>query len=67
MASRFRLALVQMAVSADKDANMRHAVELVEQAARQGAQMVSLPEFCNAAYSLDQCIELAEPIPGPST
>jgi len=41
-----RVAVVQMSsVDHDIDANLRHATALAEEAARQGAQFVLLPEF----------------------
>ena len=39
----FKLALVQMAVGADKAANVRRACQMVEEAVQNGAGMVVLP------------------------
>ncbi len=42
-AGRFKLALVQMAVGADKAANVRRACQMVKEAVQNGAGMVVLP------------------------
>ena len=66
-----RIALVQMQVSEDPDANLAKAVARVDEAARDGAQVICLPElfrsryFCQAADSAR--VALAESIPGAST
>jgi beta-ureidopropionase len=64
-------ALVQMGFSVDKADNVERAAAYVKQAARQGAEIVCLPELATSIY---MCFEenpehfrLAEPIPGPST
>jgi len=41
--SEFRLALIQLAVSANKADNVRRATELIANASKQGAQLISLP------------------------
>ena len=41
--SEFRLALIQLAVTANKADNVRRATELIANASKQGAQLVSLP------------------------
>jgi len=69
--TKFRIGLVQMAVSADGSANVRHAVDRVAEAARQGAQVVCLPELFRSQYFCQRedvkFFELAEPLPGPTT
>lgn len=47
---RVRLAAVQMAMSADRAANLAMAERLVREAATQGAQVVLLPELFTAPY-----------------
>ena len=42
-AGRFKLALVQMSVGADKAANVRRACQMVKEAVQNGAGMVVLP------------------------
>ena len=40
----------------------------LEEAARARPDLVALPEFCNVlGLSMEQCIENAEPIPGPTS
>jgi len=69
--NEFVLGLVQMKCGTDPAANMEKAVARVQDAARQGAQIVCLPElflspyFCNTHDP--KLFDLAEPIPGPRT
>jgi predicted amidohydrolase len=55
----------------DKKGNIARSVELLEQAAAQGAKLIVLPELANTGYvfqSRSEAFELAEPIPdGEST
>ncbi|KAL8566528.1 Carbon-nitrogen hydrolase [Nucella lapillus] len=67
MASKFKLALVQLAVGASKSHNIEHAVSMVKQAASAGANLIALPECFNSPYGTSYFPEHAEPIPGPST
>ncbi len=66
-----RVALIQMACVASTAENLEHAAEMVRQAARDGAQIVCLPELFRAQYFCQRedhrLFALAEPIPGPST
>lgn len=68
---KITLGLVQMAMSTDPDANLAAAVERTRQAARDGAQVVCLPELFRSQYFCQRedaaLFDLAEPIPGPST
>jgi N-carbamoylputrescine amidase len=70
-AEKFTVGLVQMSVTADLDANLEKAVARVEEAARQGAQVVCLPELFRSQYFCQkedaELFDLAEPVPGPST
>src|SRR5258708_39900513 len=67
----FTVGLIQMHCSPDPDDNVRRAVEKVRSAAKQGAQMVCLPElfrtknFCQREDAA--LFDLPEPIPGPTT
>lgn len=67
----FRVGLVQMSCGPDPDANLDKAAERVREAARQGADVVCLPELFRAQYFCQRediaLFDLAEPIPGPST
>ena len=69
--STFRVGLVQMSCGPDPDANLEKAAERVREAARQGAEVVCLPELFRAQYFCQRediaLFDLAEPIPGPTT
>ena len=66
-----KVGLVQMSCSADPGANLAHAIERIEAAAKKGAQVICLQELFRSRYfcqSEDQRnFKLAEAIPGPST
>jgi len=66
-----RVALIQMACAPSNEENLDHAVDLVRQAARAGAELVCLPELFGAQYFCQRedhrLFALAESIPGPST
>ena len=63
--------LVQMRMDASPEANLRKAIQLTEQAARKGAQLVCLPELFRTPYfpivEDHANFDLAEGIPGPTT
>jgi N-carbamoylputrescine amidase len=67
----FRIGLVQMHCTPDPDENLDRAADWVRRAARQGAQIVCLPELFRTQYFCQRediaLFDLAEPIPGPST
>ncbi|MBN3299520.1 NIT2 amidase, partial [Amia calva] len=65
--AEFRLALVQLHVSAVKTDNLRRARALVKEAAGQGAKVVTLPECFNSPYGTSFFPEYAERIPGESS
>jgi 5-aminopentanamidase len=57
-------------VLGDRAANLELALAAIEAAARDGAQLVVLPELCTSGYSFESPTEAhraAEPIPGPSS
>lgn len=61
----FKLALVQMLVEAGaKQANLQRAEERIAEAARQGAQVVLLPEALTAGWTDDSSARVADEIPG---
>jgi N-carbamoylputrescine amidase len=68
---RFRVGLVQMAMSREPGENLEKALARVREAARAGAEVVCLPELYRSPYfcqSEDPALfDLAEPVPGPST
>jgi N-carbamoylputrescine amidase len=70
-AQKFAVGLVQMSVTPDLNANLEKAVARVEEAARQGAQVICLPELFRSQYFCQkedaELFDLAETVPGPST
>jgi predicted amidohydrolase len=62
-----RVALVQINSRHDKEANIRRAEELIDQAAATGARLIALPEYVNYLGPREQHEEIAETIPGPIT
>ena len=69
--NNFTIGLIQMSCSADKAANMAKAEAAIAAAAKQGAQIVCLPELFLGPYFCQKedfnLFDLAEPIPGPCT
>ncbi len=68
---RFRVGLVQMAMSREPGENLEKALARVREAARAGAEVVCLPELYRSLYFCQNedpaLFDLAEPVPGPST
>src|SRR5437016_7804628 len=69
--AKYKVGLVQMAMSADPDENLKHAIDRLEEPAHQGARLVCLPELFRSRYFAQvedpALFDLAEPVPGPST
>jgi N-carbamoylputrescine amidase len=69
--AKTQVALVQMQCGPEPAANLERAVEFIRDAAKQGAQIVCLPELFRSQYfcqSEDHAnFALAEEIPGPTT
>ena len=64
----YLLAMGQMLVEpGEAERNLDRAKQMVEQAARQGAQVVVLPECLDLGWAYPGARELAQPIPGPHT
>ena len=67
----FMIGIVQDHATDDVAANVARAVELIRQAAAQGAQIVCLKELFNTTYFAKSTrverFDLAEPVPGPIT
>ncbi|XP_048800669.1 omega-amidase NIT2 isoform X1 [Lagopus muta] len=63
----FRLALIQLHVSAVKSDNLQRACGLIREASAKGAKVVALPECFNSPYGTQNFKEYAEKIPGEST
>jgi len=64
-ATPLKLALCQIRVGADKEANIATARKAVEDAAEAGASLVSLPECWNSPYDTLCFPKYAEPVPEP--
>ncbi|HVN84880.1 MAG TPA: carbon-nitrogen hydrolase family protein [Candidatus Binatia bacterium] len=64
---RFLAAAVQVCAGSDKAANLDKAEAFAREAARRGAQLVVLPEVFAWRGPRDREIDIAEPIPGPTT
>src|SRR5581483_10608699 len=71
MEDTFQVGLIQLSCSPDPDANLEKAVQRVRESARNGAQIVCLPELFRTQYFCQRedpaLFELAEAIPGPTT
>ena len=60
----FRLALIQMSVTANKSHNLENAAKLVKKASQNGANVVVLPECFNSPYGTQYFAQYAEPLNG---
>src|SRR5690348_12244006 len=71
MEDSFQIGLIQLSCSSDPDANLDKAVQREREAARNGAQIVCLPELFHTQYFCQRqdpaLFDLAEPVPGPTT
>ncbi|HDQ39533.1 MAG TPA: carbon-nitrogen hydrolase [Desulfonatronum sp.] len=71
MSTPFTIALVQMSVPADPTKSVAKAEQFIRRAARQGADVVCLPELFRTPYFCQHedpdNFNLAEPVPGPTT
>src|SRR6185437_13519700 len=67
----FQVGLIQLSCSPDPEANLAKAVDRVREAARNGAQIVCLPELFRTQYFCQRedpaLFDLSETIPGPTT
>jgi N-carbamoylputrescine amidase len=68
---KFSIGVVQMAASTKSKENEKNAVAHIQKAAKQGAQVVCLPELFRTQYFCQRedaaFFDLAEAIPGPTT
>ncbi|QHN83919.1 hypothetical protein HN51_060305 [Arachis hypogaea] len=60
--SKFKIGLCQLSVTADKEKNIAHARQAIQDAASKGAQLVLLPEIWNSPYSNDSFPVYAEDV-----
>ncbi|CAN7976296.1 hypothetical protein HPB47_019216 [Ixodes persulcatus] len=65
--NRFRLALLQLAVKANKADNLERASKQIKEAASRGANMVCLPECFGFPYGTQYFPQYAETIPGETS
>jgi predicted amidohydrolase len=64
----FKLAMVQMYVEGGAlDVNLKHAVERIEIAAQNGADVALLPEVLDLGWTHSSALKLAYPVPGGKT
>jgi len=67
----FTIGLIQLAFSENGNDNLKKASSWIEKAAKQGAQVICLPELYKSQYFCQKedvaLFDLAEPVPGPST
>lgn len=67
----FTVGLVQIALEANPDANLKHGAAKVEEAAQQGAHVICLPELFRTLYFCQKedaaQFDFAETVPGPTT
>jgi predicted amidohydrolase len=61
-----RVAAVQTTAGPERDANLEAAASLVEKAARDGAELIVLPEYFSVAGSPDHMRRSAEALDGPT-
>ena len=66
-----KIGLIQMRCGAEPKKNLARAIELIREAARQGAEIVCLPELFRSQYFCQtedhKNFDLAEDVPGKST
>ena len=71
MKNTFSIAMIQMSCGPEPDDNLSKAVARVRDAARQGANVICLPELFRTQYFCQRedasLFDLAEPVPGPTT
>lgn len=69
--TQIKLGLIQMSMDAEPARNMERAIERLGQAAKQGADVLCLPELFLSHYFCQKedanLFDLAESVPGPST
>src|ERR1700681_4459155 len=71
MADKFTIGLVQMKCTTDAEENLARAIAKIREAAKRGAQIISLHELFRSEYFCRKedpdLFNLAESVPGPAT
>ena len=67
LVTTLKIALCQMLITADKQANLNQAAEKLQEAAAGGAQLAVLPEMFNCPYDIHCFRNYAEEIPSGET
>ncbi|MGA2813561.1 MAG: carbon-nitrogen hydrolase [Candidatus Acidiferrum sp.] len=71
MANKFSIGLVQMKCTTNAEENLDHAIAHIREAAKRGAQIISLHELFHGEYFCRSeeagLFDLAESVPGPTT
>lgn len=67
MADTMRVSVVQINSQSDKQANLRRAGALIDQAAAGGSRLVALPEYVAFLGPTADFPDVGEPIPGPTS
>lgn len=69
--SKFTVGAIQIALEKNPDNNLKKAVDWIEKAAKEGAEVICLPELFRSQYFCQKedidYFDLAETVPGPST
>lgn len=63
----YKLAICQMKTSNNKTVNIQHAIEMIAEASKNGADVVALPEMFNCPYENRFFKEFAEEYPGETS
>ncbi|MBN2048896.1 MAG: carbon-nitrogen family hydrolase [Spirochaetales bacterium] len=63
-----KIAALQMSIrDGDRDGNLEEAERLIDQAAKEGAEVLCLPEMWPTGFDYASLLAKAEPVPGPIT
>lgn len=62
-----KITAVQMNSRNNKEENIKKALEFIEQAAKEGADLVSLPEYVDFLGDKQEKLQIGETIPGPTS